>query len=96
MPMKANAYIFVVFSLLSSLVCGGETKSRLALCPSGDEQANGIVALMETMLSKDGGVMLLDRANVGKVLAEHKLALEGLLSTDAAIAERLLPKLVRK
>ncbi len=85
MPMKANAYILAVCSLLASLVCGEQAKPRLALCPSGDEQAKGIVALMETMLSKDGGVVLLDRANVGKVLAEHKLALEGLLSVDDAL-----------
>ncbi|MCG2661613.1 MAG: hypothetical protein L6437_15375, partial [Kiritimatiellae bacterium] len=43
------------------------------------------MALMESALSKDGSVILLDRANVQKVLAEHNLALSGFLSTDDAL-----------
>ncbi|MBU1857538.1 MAG: hypothetical protein KKC28_11215 [Verrucomicrobia bacterium] len=58
---------------------------RLALCPSGDDQAGVIVALMESALSKDSSVVLLDRANVQKILAEHNLALSGFLSTDDAL-----------
>lgn len=83
--MRRLLPITMVLFLLASLSRGEEPKPRLALCPSGDEKADGIVALMEVTLSKDGGVVLLDRAKTRQVLVEHKLALEGLLSTDDAL-----------
>ncbi len=58
---------------------------RLALCASGGEKADGMVALMEVELSRRDDVVLLDREHIRKVLAEHKLALEGLLSAGEAL-----------
>ncbi len=62
-----------------------ESKPRLALCASGGDKAEAIVALMEVALSKRDDVALLDRANVKKILSEHRVSLETELSGMDAI-----------
>ncbi len=66
-------------------VLAKDAPPRLALVSSGDKKAAAMAALMEVDLSSRDDVVLLDRAEVGKVLAEHKLLFDGLLSMDAAI-----------
>ncbi len=59
---------------------------HVALMPSGDAKASAIVDLMEVALAQRDDLVLLDRANVGRILGEQKLVLEGLLSADDAFA----------
>lgn len=78
----------ITFSLL--LACHASlclaASPRVALMPSGDKKASAIVDLMEVALAQRDDLVLLDRANVGRMLAEQKLVLEGLLSADDAFA----------
>jgi len=78
----------ITFSLLvachTSLCLAGVP--RVALMPSGDPKAAAIVELMEVELAQRDDVVLLDRANVGRILGEQKMVLEGLLSADDAFA----------
>jgi len=60
-------------------------KPRVALVASGDEKAAGLVELTAVELSGRDDIVLLERAEIGKLLAEHKLRLDGLLSTADAL-----------
>lgn len=86
---KGRSVLCVLYVLswlfLPGLLCAAEAKPKLALCASGDKKAGDIVELMAVELSKDNKVDLLDRASINKVLAEQKMALSGMLSTEDAL-----------
>ncbi len=83
--------IIIFTSALLALVCTAaaaadvQGKPRLAICASGGDKAESIVALMEAELSKRDDLILLDRKHVNKVLAEHKMKIEGQLSSGDAL-----------
>ncbi len=77
--------VMAVALLLAATLRADPAVPRLALVASGDAQAGVVVTLMEVALSKRDDVVLLDRDKLEKVMAEHQLALDGLLSTDDAI-----------
>jgi len=76
---------FLCFVPISAIVAAAEPTPKLALCASGDKRAGEIVELVGVPLSRDDKVVLLDRAEIAKVLAEQKLAFTGMLSTDDAL-----------
>ena len=49
--MKKGTLILALWIFVSALVSGAESGPRLALCPSGGDKAEAIVALMEPALS---------------------------------------------
>lgn len=62
--MKSRTAIFLLSLLLATPAFAEVAIPRLALCASGDEKAEAIVALMEVELSKRDDVVLLDRGPV--------------------------------
>lgn len=83
-----NHFLELTFALMLSCqasLCMAETP-RVALMPSGDAKAAGIVDLKEVAVAQRDDVLLFDRVNVGRILSEQKMLLEGLLSADDAFA----------
>jgi len=67
----------------ASLCLAGDP--RVAVMPSGDEKAGAIVELMQAELAQRDDVILLERKEIDKVLAEHRLQFDGLLSMNDAL-----------
>jgi hypothetical protein len=67
-------------------VCGSVTavdqKPRLAILASGGNQAQAIVDLVEVSLSGKNDIEVIDRDQVDKVLAEHRLQSKNMVSFD--------------
>lgn len=92
MSKAVASWIMLLAAFLAGLASAhaGELP-KLALLPFGDKSAGAIAALMEAELSKRDDVVVLDRANVARILAEHAIRLEGGFTADDAIAaSRLL------
>ncbi len=80
-------YLQIIFGLLlacqASFCMAGVP--RVALMPSGDPKASAIVELMEVALAQRDDLVLLDRANVDKLLMEQGISLDGFLAADTVL-----------
>lgn len=88
---------FVILLLLSYQVVlfpftavAEDAVPRLALVASGQGHAESIASLMGVELSRRNDVVLLDRSDINKVLAEHQLQFDGLLTMKDALKTREL------
>ena len=83
--MKRAAVLLLAFTVSSAPVRAADAVPRLALVASGHGDAGKIAALMEVALSRSRALVLLERAETDRILAEHKLQLDGLLSAEDAL-----------
>jgi hypothetical protein len=91
--MKAlGACCLLTVIVLAPAPCLAQGKSeppavRVALvCPDKSEGIRNVQTLAEAKLSQTPGVQLLERQAIDKVLAEQKLTVSGVVSTDQALA----------
>jgi hypothetical protein len=75
--------ILVSLLLTTGLATAAEPAVKIALFAVGDGRAEAVAGLATARLSTAPGVILLERDDIRRVLAEQHLAADGLLSGDA-------------
>src|SRR2546428_9652794 len=81
-----NPQLLLLLALISVVAMIGNTQAatRIALVGAGNGVEN-VLDAATALLSKDGDLQLLDRAEVGRVLREQEISLAGLVRAEHAV-----------